>query len=97
MTDPAHLLECWEKTVRQVEEGWSLPWEDYVNDLDGRRILGEIAMVTPPELAALDHRFCAATTVGECLWGEEVAQAEGWDPEKNWYYYRHPQGGGFSG
>ena len=90
------LLERWEKTVRQVEEGWSMPWEDYVNDMDGRRLLDEMVNLTPPELATLDLRFRAATVAGECLWGEEVAQAEGWDAEKNWYYYRHPQRGGFS-
>jgi hypothetical protein len=30
---------------------------------------------------------------GKCLWGSEVAEAEGWIPEKNWWYFSRPQKG----
>ena len=30
---------------------------------------------------------------GKCLWGSEVAEAEGWSPEKNWWYFSRPKKG----
>ena len=91
------LLEEWEETVRQVQAGWSLTWEDYVNDVDNRRIIDEVVKkfpaATPPQLLQLDLRFRAATTLGSCVWGDDVASEEGWEPSSHWYYYRHPKGG----
>ena len=91
------LLDDWDKTVRQVEKGWELGWEDYVNDMDGRRILDEVVkkfpQASPPRLLQLDLRFRAVTDLGSCVWGDDVASDEGWDSIQIWYYYRHPKGG----
>jgi len=27
---------------------------------------------------------------GKCLWGDEVAEAEGWSARKNWWYFMKP-------
>ena len=91
------LLQDWTETVQQVEAGWSLGWEDYVNEMDGRRILDEVVKKVPqaaaPQLLQLDLRFRASTTLGACIWGDDIAKEEGWDSFQNWYYYRHPKGG----
>lgn len=91
------LLEGWEKTVRQLEKGWELPWEDFANDVDARRIIDEIVREfpssAPMSLLQLDLRFRAATVPASCIWGDEVAQDEGWDAIKQWYYFRVPKSG----
>ena len=91
------LLKDWSETVKQVESGWTLTWEDYVNEIDGRRILDEVVKRVPqaaaPQLLQLDLRFRASTTLGVCIWGEDIAKDEGWDSFQHWYYYRHPKGG----
>ena len=91
------LVEEWEKTVRQLEKGWEFPWEDFANDVDGRRIIDEIVKefpgVAPMQLLQLDLRFRAATVPASCIWGDEVAQDEGWDAVRQWYYFRVPKTG----
>lgn len=93
----AGIVESWEKTVRETEAGWKLTWEDFVNDVDARRIIDEVVKkfpsATPQNLLMLDLRFRAATNLGPCLWGDDVAADEGWDSVQNWYYYRHPKSG----
>jgi len=93
------LVENWEKTVREVEEGYSLTLDDYLNDLDARQLIAEAILVaTDDQRAALnarlnhaDERMRSLTEPAKvCLWGEEVAQAEGWTEEDNWWYFARP-------
>jgi hypothetical protein len=93
------LVENWEKTVRQVEEGYSLTLDDYLNDLDGRQLIAEVLAVAGDQRrAAIEARLDRADekmrsltepTAG-CLWGEEVAEEEGWTAQENWWYFARP-------
>ncbi|HKQ78580.1 MAG TPA: hypothetical protein VJ810_33080 [Blastocatellia bacterium] len=93
------LVEDWEKTVRAVEEGYSLTLDDYLNDLDTRQLIAETLLVAPEDQrAAINARLSHADAmlrsltepVNSCLWGEEVAQEEGWTEEENWWYFARP-------
>jgi hypothetical protein len=97
------LIEEWERAVRDVERGYPLGLDDYLNDLDGRQLLEEalpLAAVPDREAArarirAADERMkrCVRST-DECLWGDRVAEAEGWTPIENWWYFRVPRSPG---
>ena len=93
------LVEGWEDTVRQVEEGYSLTLDDYLNDLDGRQLIAEaLSVAGDQQLAAINDRLARADEkmrsltepTGICLWGEEVAEEEGWTAEENWWYFARP-------
>jgi len=93
------LVENWEKTVRSVEDGYSLTLDDYLNDLDGRQLIAEaLAVAGDQQCAAINARLDRAdekmrnlTEPTEvCLWGEDVAEEEGWTPEENWWYFARP-------
>lgn len=87
-------LEQWARTVADVERGYPLTLDDYLNDLDVRHALRHVDASSPEAdlLVALDDRFRAATyPSGECVWGEENAAAEAWDRERHWYYWRLPR------
>ncbi len=96
------LLVGWERTVGSVEAGYSGDYEDLLGDLDGRQLLAQaLERVTREQAAAfsarlieLDRRIRAVTTpVQRCLWGNIVADEEGWSPEDNWWYYIRPVDG----
>jgi hypothetical protein len=93
------LVESWEKTVRQVEEGYSLTLDDYLNDLDARQLIADALPVASDQqlaesralLSRADQKMRSLTEpVKGCLWGEEVAEEEGWTAEDNWWYFARP-------
>jgi len=93
------LVESWEKTVREVEKGYSLTLDDYLNDLDSRQLIADaMAVANDQQRAAIEARLsradekmrCLTTPVKVCLWGEEVANEESWTSEKNWWYFARP-------
>ncbi|HMU61662.1 MAG TPA: hypothetical protein PKA66_07760 [Gemmatimonadales bacterium] len=93
------LLAGWERTVAAVEGGYGGDYEDFLGDLDGRQLLAQaLERVTREQaahftarLAELDGRFRAVTTpVARCLWGNIVADEEGWSPDDNWWYFVRP-------
>ena len=93
MISAEQLLEQWARTVDDVEHGYALTYEDYLNDLDVRRALDDAPLVhaARERLAALDARFLEVTfPSGECVWGVENEEAEGWDRVSHWYYWRLP-------
>jgi len=94
------LVATWEHTVSQVEAGYPLGLDDYLNDLDGRQLLEDALDEAPAgTAAALRGRVEAADArmrrhvnrVDECLWGERVAAAERWDADRNWWYFAVPR------
>lgn len=97
MSDLTRWLEQWRRTVEDVEQGYALTYDDYLNDLDVRHALrgvqpGDAAFGA---VAALDTRFREATyPAGACVWGEENAEAEAWDRDAHWYYWRLPRAAG---
>ena len=97
------LLQRWLQTVQEVERGYALTFDDYLNDLDVRHSIrlrlhesgnagnSRTFATLRNALADADQRFRAATvSVGECVWGEANAREEGWTAEGEWYYYRVP-------
>jgi len=93
------LVENWEEVVRSVEEGYSLGFDDYLNDMDGRQLLGEsLAMAAGEEkkrgllrTRRADAKMQALVRpAGRCLWGDETARQEGWTAMKNWWYFSRP-------
>lgn len=93
------LVESWEKVVQAIDEGYMLSLDDYLNDLDSRQLLGEaLGVASPAEIEKFETRIQLAddqmksltTRCSVCLWGDEVAEEEGWTPKKNWWYYARP-------
>lgn len=93
------LVESWEKVVQSVENGYSLTLDDYLNDLDARQLLDEALAVAPmTERINLEVRIAQADDLMKgltrrasvCLWGDELAEEEGWNSKKNWWYYACP-------
>ncbi len=93
------LVENWESVVECVVEGYSLGLDDYLNDMDGRQLLEEALAVAPARekgmyadrLRRADALMKkAAVPAGRCLWGDEVAETEGWSSRKNWWYFMKP-------
>lgn len=94
------LLDDWERTVRQVESGYPLGLDDYLNDLDGRQLLEDALAVAPKlertaarvRVEGADARMRReATIIDECLWGNRVADQEGWTVDHNWWYFAVPR------
>lgn len=93
------LVEAWEKIVQSVEAVYSLTLDDYLNDLDARQLLEEALQVAPlfeqqkfeERIRHADDQLKGLTTrANVCLWGDELAEEEGWTPKKNWWYYACP-------
>lgn len=94
----AGLVDAWDEIVRCVERGYDLTLDDYLNDMDLRDLLEaawDVASETDRArsaalLTAADTRFRVFTHDAECLWGEDIAEEEGLDPAREWWYYRAP-------
>ena len=93
------LIEDWERVADQVERGYPLGLDDYLNDMDGRELIAALMAtvaraLAPPQrrrLEAADARMRAAVTpLGRCLWGERLADANDWDATANWWYFSRP-------
>src|SRR4051794_25739360 len=94
-----YLLDCWTKVVGEVETGYRGVFDGFLNDVDTRKIIAELATyasdeewaAVEAELAALDGRFIAATRpVERCIWGEHNAAKHGYRPDCDWWYYHVP-------
>lgn len=86
-------LDRWAHVVAEIESGYSLTFDDYLNDLDLRHGLRALPADDARQVALreLDARFKAHTyPSGSCVWGDDNAEAEGWDRERDWYYWRLP-------
>lgn len=93
------LVDNWERVVAEVEAGYDRPLDDYLNDLDARQLLANALEIAPEEvreaylerIASADGRIRGATKPSaRCLWGQIVADEEGWKPERNWWYFLLP-------
>jgi len=97
------LVAEWERVVDQVEAGYELGLDDYLNDLDGRQLLEEVLVLARPAdreaaleriRAADEHMKGLVNPTEECLWGESVADSEGWGPGSNWRNFNLPRSPG---
>lgn len=95
----AGLIERWEEIVSQVERGYELTIDDYLNDVDLRDILEAVWPLASDEqrrpLRArrelADNRYRAVTQDCPPLWGEAVTEEMGFTREKEWWYFRRPR------
>ena len=94
------LVEQWEYAVEDVEQGYPLGFDDYLDDMDGRQLLEGALAVAPaeqrrealPRLKAADERMKAVLIPAKrCLWGAETAAEKGWTAEKQWWYFSVPR------
>ncbi|MDX2032082.1 MAG: hypothetical protein SF339_15515 [Blastocatellia bacterium] len=93
------LVENWEQIVQSVENGYSLGLDDYLNDMDVRQLIEEsLSVATAAQRDAISDRVERADEqmrslverAEGCLWGEEVAEEEGWTARNNWWYFTRP-------
>ena len=96
-----YLLATWERTTEEIGTGYSLGFDDFLNDMDGRRILAEVLVVATEEqkqsiesrLKKADYLFISSTVESlGCIWGKDNEKQLGYSREKDWYYYRVPVG-----
>ena len=73
---------------------------DYLNDMDGRKILAEVLpLASEEQRTSVEARVSSADATvrahteetEECIWGSESAAKHGWSPHIHWWYYRRPK------
>jgi hypothetical protein len=94
-----YLLDRWTKIVAEIETGYRGLFDEYLDDMDARRIIDELATHASEEewaeveamLPSLDARFHAVTRPVEvCIWGEHNAAKHGYRADRDWWYFRVP-------
>jgi hypothetical protein len=97
------LVENWERVVAQIVAGYDLTLDDYLNDMDGRQLLENALELAPEEVRGAfiarvreaDARVRPSLVpAGRCLWGSIVAADEGWNAQRNWWYFERPHAPG---
>jgi hypothetical protein len=95
-----YLLQGWENTVADVESGYRLLFDEYLNDVDGRHIISRILpladdierALVESTLPQIDSRFLDATVpTHKCIWGDERAAGDGLEECLHWWYFRIPK------
>ena len=98
----AMLVERWAQVVAEIERGYTLTFDDYLNDVDLRHLIARSLRNVPPgqrdqyaamreTLHDIDTRFVAHTEpTDDCVWGEANAFDEGWSRDAEWWYFRVP-------
>ncbi len=93
------LVAAWERIVDAVAAGYAGGLEEYLNDMDSRDLLNEawqVARLDQQEgaaerLQAADRRVRALLVpTAQCLYGDLVAEDEGWTPDSHWWYFSRP-------
>jgi hypothetical protein len=93
------LVAAWEQIVERVAGQYAGGLEDYLNDMDTRELLNEAWQVARPDqreeslgrLEAADRRMRGLLVPADhCLYGDVVAEGEGWKPEVEWWYFSLP-------
>lgn len=94
-----YLLDRWTKIVAEIEAGYDGLFDEFLNDMDARKIIDELATHASDEewdlvdavLPSLDARFFAATRpVETCIWGERNLTKYHYRTDHDWWYYRVP-------
>lgn len=93
------LLGRWEWLVNSVAHGDEWGYEDWVNEMDGRRILEEALALLPLEeqtstkahVAELDERLksCLIPVSDGIIDSKEINQY-GYTSERDWWYFNFP-------
>ncbi|HSI34257.1 MAG TPA: hypothetical protein VK986_11770 [Tepidisphaeraceae bacterium] len=94
------LIDRWRQTVAQIGQGYRLTFDDYLNDMDVRQLIEE----TLPHTTVRQHKQGTAALfeldeavrphlvpAPQCLWGRRAEIENGWNPERNWWYFTRPR------
>ncbi|MEO5988686.1 MAG: hypothetical protein ABIU54_09245 [Candidatus Eisenbacteria bacterium] len=93
------LLKQWERLAADCRTPYVGGLEDWLNDLDDRHMLFELALELPEAISEdFDARLAAADAslrectrmLADCVWGDGLAEENGWSPEVEWWYWRAP-------
>lgn len=92
------LQRSWTAIVESIAAGYELTLDDYLNDMDLRDLLAAAQDVAAAdeleavreEIVRADAEHFALTVPCRCLWGDDIAEEDGLDPEREWWYYRRP-------
>ncbi|WP_088894926.1 hypothetical protein [Leptolyngbya ohadii] len=94
-----YLIPTWEKTVLEIKTGYTSMREEYLNDMDTRKIIDEVWSLASDEqieqyqdrLQAADKVYFDSTVpVEDCIWGSENEIKYGYSKEQHWWYYHVP-------
>ena len=93
------LVDNWERIVALIEQGYPHSLDDYLNDMDSRQLLENAVEIAPDDAAAFRSRVAEADRrarqhlmpAGRCLWGQIVADEEGWVEARQWWYFARPR------
>ena len=93
------LIARWERVAEECARGYRGGLDDWLDDLDARQLLFELAQEFPAGIdEPLDARLAAADaslgsvtyTADECVWGGESARENGWAAKVEWWYWCIP-------
>lgn len=98
----AALLAAWEAFGRGLADGYELGLDDWLNDVDGRRLLAESLAGDADTARRLGERIAAADALvraatrpsAKCLWGTANAREHGYDAQRHWWYFVVPRKSG---
>ena len=94
-----YLIPRWEKIVLSIKTGYTLMRDEYLNDMDARRIIDEVWSLASDEqieqyqdrLQAADKEYFDSTVPAEGhIWGIRNEMKQGHSKEHHWWYYRVP-------
>jgi hypothetical protein len=94
-----YLIPRWEMTVQAIKSGYTLSVDEYLNDMDTRRIIDEVWSLASDEqvdqyhnrLQAADQEYFDFTVpVQNCIWGSKNVAKYGYRPDHHWWYYHIP-------
>ena len=95
-----YLIPQWEKFTNSVDENDGSTSDEYLNDLDIRKIIDTILSLLSEQerdriisvIDFYDKQFIAKTfEVKDCMWGRENELIHGFTRQNHFYYYRAPQ------
>ena len=95
------LLKGWERTVNSIVSGkFHFSFDEYLNNMDGRKILEELIEVANNTLPAeikeqmwqLDCKIRKSLQRSSvCIWGTKNSLKYGYSSQKHWYYFMLPR------
>jgi hypothetical protein len=96
----AYLVAQWEARVADIAQDRFADRDEYLNVMDGRRILAERLADTDvaqraavlPRLEEIDRRFRSLVLPTDvCAWGAMNAYRHRWTREREWWYWTRPR------
>ena len=93
------LLRHWDLVARSVAQGEVQYQDDYLNDMDARRILADmLPHLDPQQRQEAEECLAEADSLikphliptEQCIWGDENAQQYGYSRDRDWWYYHRP-------